>query len=241
MSTDAPERVTAPRPPSATVAGSRRAPRRVRRAPALRAAQYLLLAGALLLFAVPLLWLFSSSVKPESDIYAYPLRWIPSWIELSNFADAWTAAPFDRFFMNSIITTVVGTALEIGCAILSAYAFAFVQFRWKAPLFLLMLGSMMLPGHVTLLVNYITVGNLGWLNTYQGIILPGIGSAFAMFLIDRSDAPPQSGRHDQLGFDHGGHGHGRPAHAARLLLRSKAHYRRSRQRCAQGLRPNHLT
>jgi ABC-type glycerol-3-phosphate transport system permease component len=206
MSTDAPERITALRPPSARVAGSRRAPRRVRRAPALRAAQYLLLTGALLLFAVPLLWLFSSSVKPESDIYAYPLRWIPSWIELSNFADAWTAAPFDRFFMNSIITTVVGTALEIGCAILSAYAFAFVQFRWKTPLFLLMLGSMMLPGHVTLLVNYITVGNLGWLNTYQGIILPGIGSAFAMFLIHQQMRQVPKELIDAAMMDGAGHG-----------------------------------
>jgi multiple sugar transport system permease protein/sn-glycerol 3-phosphate transport system permease protein len=69
------------------------------------------------------------------------------------------------------------------CAILCAYAFAFVRFRWKTPVLVLVLGSLMLPGHVTLLVNYITVGQLGWLNTYAGLILPGIGSAFAMFLV----------------------------------------------------------
>jgi multiple sugar transport system permease protein/sn-glycerol 3-phosphate transport system permease protein len=145
--------------------------------------QYVLLAAVLLLFVIPVYWLFSSSVKPESDIYAWPLRWLPTSIEWSNFAEAWNAAPFDRFFMNSIITTGVGTVLEMGCAVLSAYAFAFVRFRFKKAVFVLVLGSLMLPGHVTLLVNYITVGELGWLNTYAGLILPGMGSAFAMFLV----------------------------------------------------------
>ena len=200
MSIDTTKRVAPPRAGDGSVAGARAEdapvaearnggagspPRRVKvsRNPLVRLLQYALLALTLAVFVVPLYWLFSSAVKSEQDIYAYPLRWIPSALELSNFADAWTSAPFDRFFLNSIITTAIGTALEMGCAILSAYAFAFVRFRWKTPLFLLLLGSLMLPGHVTLLVNYITMGNLGWLNTYQGLILPGIGSAFAMFLV----------------------------------------------------------
>ena len=139
--------------------------------------------AASLLFVVPLYWLLTSAVKSNADIYTWPLRWIPSSLELDNFSDAWNAAPFDRFFLNSLITTVVGTALEIVLAVMSAYAFAFVPFRFKRILFGLVIGSLMLPGHVTLIVNYITVANLGWLNTYQGLILPGIGSAFAMFLL----------------------------------------------------------
>lgn len=139
--------------------------------------------AASLLFVVPLYWLLTSAVKSNADIYTWPLRWIPSSLELDNFSDAWNAAPFDRFFLNSLITTVVGTALEMVLAVMSAYAFAFVPFRFKRILFGLVIGSLMLPGHVTLIVNYITVANLGWLNTYQGLILPGIGSAFAMFLL----------------------------------------------------------
>ncbi|QOR72408.1 carbohydrate ABC transporter permease [Ruania alkalisoli] len=146
-------------------------------------ALYVLIAATFALFAIPLYWLFSSALKPEHEIYTYPLTWIPSTLEWSNFAQAWTSAPFGAFLRNSIITTVVGTALEIGVALLSAYAFAFVYFRGKMLIFALMVGSLMLPGHITLLVNYITISNLGWLNTYQGLILPGIGSAFAMFLI----------------------------------------------------------
>lgn len=146
-------------------------------------ALYVLLALVTAVFLVPVYWLFSSAFKPEPEIYGYPLQWIPSSLEWENFARAWRAAPFDRFFVNSIVTTTIGTALEMMCAVLSAYAFAMVRFRFKQAVFVLMVGSLMLPGHITLLVNYITVGNLGWLNTYQGLILPGIGSAFAMFLV----------------------------------------------------------
>jgi ABC-type glycerol-3-phosphate transport system permease component len=157
--------------------------KKIRRIQSARVLQYVFLVCIILMFVMPLYWLFSSAVKPEDGIYTYPLQWIPGSPDLSNFADAWSSASFDRFFINSIVTTAVGTALEIGLAVLSAYAFAFLRFRWKTQLFLLMLGSMMLPGHVTLLVNYITIGNLGWLNTYHGLIVPGIASAFAMFLI----------------------------------------------------------
>ncbi|MCG7308139.1 carbohydrate ABC transporter permease [Brachybacterium sp. ACRRE] len=143
----------------------------------------ILVIASLLVFLVPIYWLFSGAVKSNSDIYSWPLKWFPTSLHLDNFSSAWNAAPFDRFLVNSIITTSVGTALEMFNAILCAYAFAFVHFRIKRFLFLFLIGSMMLPGHVTLIVNYITVGNLGWLNTYQGLILPGIGSAFAMFLL----------------------------------------------------------
>lgn len=136
-----------------------------------------------LVFVVPLYWLITSALKPNEQIYTWPLTWIPRSIDLGNVVEAWNAAPFDRFFVNSAITTGVGTLLEMGLAIMSAYAFAFIPFRYKKVLFVLVIGSLMLPGHVTLIVNYITVANLGWLNTYQGLILPGIGSAFAMFLL----------------------------------------------------------
>lgn len=146
-----------------------------------------LLMGAVLatiaIFLVPLFWLFSSAMKPHQDIYSWPLQWLPRELTLENFTAAWNSAPFDRFFLNSIITTGVGTLLEITLAILCAYAFVFVDFRFKKIAFVLIIASLMLPGHVTLIVNYITVANLGWLNSYAGLILPGIASAFAMFLL----------------------------------------------------------
>ncbi|OFT62938.1 glycerol-3-phosphate ABC transporter permease [Brachybacterium sp. HMSC06H03] len=160
--------------------GRRRGPRRPAWATALLVLGVL---ATIAVFLVPLYWLFSSALKPHQDIYTWPLQWIPTELTFSNFVGAWDAAAFDRFFLNSIITTGVGTVLEIVLAILCAYAFVFVEFRFKKIVFGLIVASLMLPGHVTLIVNYITVANLGWLNTYAGIILPGIASAFAMFLI----------------------------------------------------------
>lgn len=160
--------------------GRRRGPRRPAWATALLVLGVL---ATIAVFLVPLYWLFSSALKPHQDIYTWPLQWVPTELTFSNFVGAWEAAAFDRFFLNSIITTGVGTVLEIVLAILCAYAFVFVEFRFKKIVFGLIVASLMLPGHVTLIVNYITVANLGWLNTYAGIILPGIASAFAMFLI----------------------------------------------------------
>src|SRR5690625_7209628 len=85
--------------------------------------------------------------------------------------------------MTSVIVTSIGTALELTNAVLCAYAVAFVPLRFKRAIFLFLIGSKKLPGHVTLIVNYITIGNLGWLNTNIGLFLPGIGSASAMFLL----------------------------------------------------------
>jgi ABC-type glycerol-3-phosphate transport system permease component len=160
--------------------GRRRGPRRRPLTTALLIAGVL---ATIAVFTVPLYWLFSSALKPRTDIYSWPLQWLPRELTFDNFAAAWNAAPFDRFFLNSIITTGVGTLLELTLAILCAYAFVFVDFKFKKIAFVLIIGSMMLPGHVTLIVNYMTVANLGWLNSYAGIILPGIASAFAMFLL----------------------------------------------------------
>jgi multiple sugar transport system permease protein/sn-glycerol 3-phosphate transport system permease protein len=160
--------------------GRRRGPRR---RPWVTALLLLGVLATIAVFVVPLYWLFSSAMKPHQDIYTWPLQWVPRELTFENFVGAWEAAAFDRFFLNSIITTGVGTALEITLAILCAYAFVFVEFRFKKIAFGLIIASLMLPGHVTLIVNYITVANLGWLNSYAGIILPGIASAFAMFLI----------------------------------------------------------
>jgi multiple sugar transport system permease protein/sn-glycerol 3-phosphate transport system permease protein len=103
--------------------------------------------------------------------------------ELSNFTEAWDAAPFGRMFVNSIIFAGVGALLEVTVAALSAYAFAFLRFPAKNVVFIVFIGAMMVPGTVVLLPNFLTVANLGWVNTYAGLIVPGLASVFAMFLL----------------------------------------------------------
>lgn len=154
------------------------AQRRARRLPLLLV---LLLVG--LLFLIPFFWMLSSAFKPEDEIYRWPLQWIPSELVLDHFRRAWDAVPFGQFFVNSMIVTAVGATLKVILAVFSAYAFAFLRFPFKKVFFLAVLGALMVPGHVTLLINYITIGNLGLINSYAGIFLPGLASAFGTFLL----------------------------------------------------------
>lgn len=150
-----------------------------------RIALYVLMAFVAVVAIVPVYWLLISSLKPSAEVHQFPPEWFPmpwTW-ELRNYADAWHAAPFGRLYINSVVFAVVGSALEICVAVLSAYAFAFLRFPAKNVVFMVFLGAMMVPGTVVLLPNYLTVAALGWVNSYAGLIVPGLGSVFAMFLL----------------------------------------------------------
>lgn len=134
-------------------------------------------------FLVPVLWLISAAFKPNGEIYQWPITLLPSHATFSNFLAAWNSAPLGRFFANSLLLVVVGTVIKITLAVFSAYAFAFLDFPGKRIIFLIVLGVLMVPGNVTLLINYVTISNLGLVDTYGGILLPGIGSAFGTFLL----------------------------------------------------------
>ncbi|WP_201760750.1 MULTISPECIES: carbohydrate ABC transporter permease [unclassified Nonomuraea] len=136
-----------------------------------------------LVFLIPLYLFVSTAFKTNADINSWPLRLIPRSLTLENFVNAWTLAPFGQFLVNSVVVAAIGTVLKVVLAISTAYAFAFLPFPGKRYLFIFMLGALMVPGHVTLLVNYITVGQLNLLNTYAGLILPGVASAFGTFLL----------------------------------------------------------
>jgi ABC-type glycerol-3-phosphate transport system permease component len=138
---------------------------------------------AALLFLIPLYLFVSTAFKTGADIDSWPLRLIPRSLTLENFVNAWTLAPFGQFLINSVVVAVIGTVLKVLLAISTAYAFAFLPFPGKRWLFIFMLGALMVPGHVTLLVNYITIGRLDLVNTYAGLILPGVASAFGTFLL----------------------------------------------------------
>ncbi|WP_122941765.1 carbohydrate ABC transporter permease [Brachybacterium sp. EE-P12] len=144
---------------------------------------HLLLIAVGLVFLIPLYMLLTTSFKTNGEIYTWPMTWLPSELTFDNVREAWRIAPFGDFLKNSLIVTVVGATLKVLLAIFAAYAFAFLPFPGKRWLFVIMLGALMVPGHVTLLVNYITMGNLGLINTYAGLILPGVASAFGTFLL----------------------------------------------------------
>ncbi len=158
-----------------------------------RFAGYLAMAIVVLVIGLPVWWMVSGSLKTSQEIYTFPPDWIPRNPRWSNFADAWNSAPFGRFYLNSIITTVAGSALEITNAALSAYALAYLRFPYKNVVFALLLAALMIPSQVTVLPNYVFFGSTvyiligeSWVNTYQAIVLPGASVAFGTFLLRQS-------------------------------------------------------
>ncbi len=145
----------------------------------------MLMAGALVML-YPLLWMVSSSFKPASIIFSEP-GIIPSQLTLDNYTHGWTAlgTPFSQFYLNSFtIVALVVFGNVVTCS-LTAYAFARLNFRFKKVWFTLMLGTIMLPGHVTLIPTYVLFNQLGWLNSFLPLTVPSFfsTSAFIVFLM----------------------------------------------------------
>lgn len=141
-----------------------------------------LIAGSLL-FMIPFLWMLSSSLKTKPEVFIFPPRPFPQVFQWHNYRDALTAAPFARYFTNSVyvaLTTVLGTTLASSMV---GYGFACVRGRGSGTLFALVLATMMLPSQVTMIPMYIMFSKVGWVNTYLPLIVPNFaGSPFNIFL-----------------------------------------------------------
>lgn len=142
-----------------------------------------LLVAASFLMLYPLLWMVASSFKPESIIFT-DLSLIPPSFDFGNYVQGWTALQqsFTVFFKNSLliaILVVIGNVLS--CSI-TAYAFARLQFRGRRIWFVVMLGTLMLPYHVTLIPQYVLFLKLGWIDTYLPLIVPKFLAADAFFI-----------------------------------------------------------
>ena len=154
-----------------------------------KALSYALMALAVIIIGLPLLWMLFGSLKTTQEIYTMPPPWLPQTWRWQNFVEAWNAAPFGRFYFNSIVTTLAGTSLELVNATLTAYALAFLSFPKKQWVFVLLLAALMIPNQVTILPNYLTLADVfgrSWINTYQGIVLPGAATAYGAFLLRQS-------------------------------------------------------
>jgi sn-glycerol 3-phosphate transport system permease protein len=148
-----------------------------------RIAGHLAILLMIVAIGIPLFWMATASLKALPEIRTFPPVWLPSNPRWQNYADAWRAAPFDRFFLNSIVTTLLASGAKLINAVLCAYALAFLRFPGREVVFLVILAALMIPVQVTILPNYLTVADLGWINTYQGIVVPEFGVAFGTFLL----------------------------------------------------------
>ncbi|PUB29759.1 carbohydrate ABC transporter membrane protein 2 (CUT1 family) [Promicromonospora sp. AC04] len=153
---------------------------RRRRSP--RVAGYVTMIFATVVVGAPLLWLALASLKAPDELYQLPLQWLPARPDLDNYAQAASAIPLGRLLANSIGLTVVGAGLKVVLGLCCAYALVFLDFPFRKAVFGLVIVTLMIPPQITIIPNYTLVASLGWLNTYQGILVPGLASAFGTFL-----------------------------------------------------------
>ncbi len=137
-----------------------------------------------LLVLFPFYWMLLTSLKSYS---AYNAEYIPKFFTLSptlqNYADAFTAVPLARYFLNTVIFTVATTGIMLFVIIPAAFAFSRLQFRGKDLAFMLFLSLMMIPNELVVITNFQTITNWGMRNTFWGLILPSVTSVFYIYLL----------------------------------------------------------
>ena len=148
-----------------------------------RLALYLFLIVMAVVVLFPFYWMIISSLKSLAEYrLSVPTFW-PQKILLSNYLEAFTTASLGRLFLNTMYVGVVSTLLSLVITILSAFAFARLEFKGRETLFAALLATMMIPGELFTITNYATVTQLGWMNTYTVLIVPFLVSVFYIFLL----------------------------------------------------------
>jgi len=135
------------------------------------------------LFVVPFLWMILTSIKTLGESTLVPPTIFPAIPQWSNYTEVFNSLPFVTYYVNTVLMTAGRTLGQLLLCSLAAYAFARIEFPGRNVLFLLMLSVLMVPGYVVLLPQYIIMKDLGWINTLQALIVPGIFSAFGTFLL----------------------------------------------------------
>ncbi|MBQ8740195.1 MAG: carbohydrate ABC transporter permease [Clostridia bacterium] len=142
---------------------------------------FLLVMALIILF--PFYWMIISSLKTLAEYrQAVPTFW-PRQIMWGNYAEAFTKANLGDLFMNTLYVGLVSTVLSLVITVLSAFAFARLEFKGKETLFGALLATMMIPGELFTITNYITVNNLGWMHTFTALIVPFLVSVFYIYLL----------------------------------------------------------
>ena len=142
---------------------------------------FLILMALIVLF--PFYWMIISSLKTLAEYRLNVPTFFPQHIMFSNYAEAFTTASLGQLFYNTMIVGVVSTLLSLVITVLSAFAFARLEFKGRDTMFGLLLATMMIPGELFTITNYATVTQLGWMNTYRVLIIPFLVSVFYIYLL----------------------------------------------------------
>src|SRR5574341_848381 len=144
---------------------------------------YALMGLVLVLWLAPLLWVVSTSLKPEGQILSLVPRWIPKTITLENYLEVFQKFRLERWLLNSLVVTAGATLLGLGVSVPAAYAFARMRFRGQQWLFILILSTILVPVHITLVPLFIGLAKVKLTDTYFSLIMPTVANGFGVFLL----------------------------------------------------------
>lgn len=147
---------------------------------------YLVAAAAGLAIMLPFIWMIVTSLKGQSEVFAYPPTWIPKILNWQNYLEVWKEAPFARYFLNSTFVAAAVTVGQLASCILAAFAFARMNFKGKSFMFLVFMSTTMISTQVTLVPSYMIVKQLDWVDHYEALIVPFLANAFGVFMIRQS-------------------------------------------------------
>lgn len=178
-------------------AQARRAPWPDRRTLLAKLGIYVVLFVGAVLFVAPFVWMVTSSLQDIASMFQWPPHWIPRNPTFRNYVNFFKYESIGRYFFNSAYVAIAVTGLQLFFNSLAAYTFAKRQFPGRDAIFLMLLGTMMIPGQVTLIPTYLILrriplfggnnllgqGGHGWLDSYWGLIVPGAVSTFGIFLL----------------------------------------------------------
>lgn len=146
-------------------------------------AGYVPMVLALLVIALPLLWMVVASFKPIAEIVTLDPTLLPKNPTAENYSAVADRVPLGRVFLNSVIVTFVGAAIKVFLAITTAYALVFIKIPFRNAIFLGILVALMVPPEAAMLPNFLSISAIGGRDTLWGIVLPGLGTAFGTFML----------------------------------------------------------
>ncbi len=145
---------------------------------------YATLIAVAFVLVLPLYWMLATALKTPEQTFALPPEWIPNPMAWENFTQVFEEVPFGRFILNTVILVALNIMGELFAVTLVAYGFARLRFPGRSLLFLLMLSTLMIPYHVTLVPRFILFSRIGWVNTYLPLFVPAFtGSSFLIFMV----------------------------------------------------------
>jgi multiple sugar transport system permease protein len=147
---------------------------------------YVVLLPGALVFASVFVYAVLSAVKPPDEVLSTPIKWLPSQFRWSNFKQPFEQVPFARYYINSVVVGVAVTLLNVVTCTLAGYSFSKFAYRGRSLLFLIVMATMMIPLEVIYVPLYALVFDLGWVNSFAGLIVPAGTSAFGILLMRQS-------------------------------------------------------